>query len=231
MKRFWSETETAIEGDEFVVRLDGRAVKLPSGRPLAVPFRALAEGIAAEWAAAAENFTPDDLPLTRLAMTARDRVQAQRDEIIPQLAAYGMNDLLCYRADDPPALVLREEEAWQPWLDWADRQFGIALQSTSGIAPIAQSPACLEACTIHLGAMNEYQLAGLGVIVPALGSLILGLAVATQAMAPEAACECADLGALWQEARWGMDSEATARRRSVAEDVAVSARFMVLCRT
>ncbi len=78
--------------------------------------------------------------------------------------------------------------------------------------------------------MNDDQLAGLGVIVPALGSLVLALAVEAGALAPETACACAHLGELWQETRWGTDDEAITRRRSVAEDVAVSARFMVLCR-
>ena len=101
MKRFWTDTQTAPEGDDFIVRLDTRPVKLPSGKPLAVPFQALAKGIAAEWAAVAENFTPDDLPLTRLATTAQERVRIHRSDIVAQLAAYGMNDLLCYRRGGP----------------------------------------------------------------------------------------------------------------------------------
>ena len=56
MKRFWTKTEIAADGDNFIVRLDERPVKLPSGKPLAVPFRALAEGIAAEWAAVGPEF-------------------------------------------------------------------------------------------------------------------------------------------------------------------------------
>ena len=60
----------------------------------------LAEAIAAEWAEAPENFTPDDVPLTRLVATAQERVRTHRAAIIDQLAAYGRNDLLCYRAAD-----------------------------------------------------------------------------------------------------------------------------------
>jgi chaperone required for assembly of F1-ATPase len=230
MKRFWTDVQVATDGEQFIVRLDGRPVKLPSGKPLAVPFQALADGIAAEWAATGQNFTPDDLPLTRLATTAQERVRAHRGDIITQLAAYGMNDLLCYRATDQPALALREEAVWQPWLDWAERQWGIALHATAGIVPIAQSLACHEVFMRHLSGMDEYQLAGLGVIVPALGSLVLALAVEAGALAPGAACECAHLGELWQEERWGKDEAAAARRQSVTEDVAVSARFMILCR-
>jgi len=230
MKRFWAKAEVAPDGEKFIVRLDERPVKLPNGKPLAVPLQMLAEGIAAEWAAVGQNFRPDDLPLTRLATTAQERVPAHRSGIIVQVAGYGMNDLLCYRAASEPALALQEAAAWQPWLDWAQRELGTTLQSTTGIVPITQSPAAYEAFIRHLSGMDAYQLAGLGVIVPALGSLLLALAVAAGALAPDAACECAHLGELWQEARWGTDAEAVARRRGIAEDVAVSARFMILCR-
>ncbi len=103
MKRFWTETAVVFDNGEFVVRLDGRPVKRPNGQVLSVPFQALAEGIAAEWAATGPNFTADDLPLTRLATTAQDRVRMNRAEIIAQLADYGMNDLICYRAADQPS--------------------------------------------------------------------------------------------------------------------------------
>jgi chaperone required for assembly of F1-ATPase len=78
--------------------------------------------------------------------------------------------------------------------------------------------------------MSNHQLAGLGAAVPALGSLVLGLAIAADALAPELACELAHLGELWQEMRWGMDQEAASRRKKIAEDLAQTARFMMLCR-
>ncbi len=230
MKRFWTSTATAPDGADFIILLDNRPLKLPSGGALRVPFKVLAAAIATEWATAGTDFTPDDLPLTRLATTAQDRIRLHREEIAGQLAAYGMNDLLCYRAEGPPGLVQREAEAWDPWIDWLGQQFGIRLQSTSGVMPLRQAPECRDIFTAHLMRMDEYQLAGLGVIVPALGSLVLALAVEAGALAPDAACRCASLGELWQETRWGMDTEAAARRQIIAQDIAVSARFMVLCR-
>lgn len=230
MKRSWTETIAVPDKGEFIIRLDGRPVKRPNGQVLSVPFQALAEGIAAEWAATGPNFTADDLPLTRLATTAQDRVRMNRAEIIAQLADYGMNDLICYRAADQPSLAEREKEMWQPWLNWADRHLGVRLKTTSGIVPIEQSSESEQVFSAILNEMDVYQLAGLGVIVPVLGSLVLGLAVESGVLAPEAACECAYLEELWQEAHWGSDDEAVMRRREAAQDVAVSARFVILCR-
>ena len=67
MKRFWKEaTLRAVEGG-WQVWLDERAVKTRGGAPQVVPTRALGELLRAEWAAAGEEFAPEDLPLRDLA--------------------------------------------------------------------------------------------------------------------------------------------------------------------
>jgi chaperone required for assembly of F1-ATPase len=230
MKRFWDKTSTAREGTGFLIRLDERPLKLPNGSALIVPYHPLALGIADEWAEAGQNFDLDDLPLTRLAATAQDRVAMGRSEIIEQLTRYGLNDLLCYRAADNPALAAREHTTWQPWVDWANQKFNITLTLVAGIVAATQPPECRMAFAAYLNAMTDHQLAGLGVIVPALGSLILGLALECDALTIETACQYAHLEALWQEARWGTDREAIARRADIAQDVATGKRFMVLSR-
>lgn len=229
MKRFWQNALVTQSGEKFGVQLDGRPVKLPSGKMLAVPGKALAAAIAQEWAAAAQNFTPDDLPLTRLASTAQERVAAHRDDIISQLAGYGMNDLLCYRAEAPESLVSRQSEAWDKWIVWANDKHGFCLLTTIGLMPVNQLPWTRERLLQILGGFNDYELAALGVIVPALGSLILGLALAAGEVSAAEVCAAALLDELWQEAQWGADDEAALRRAKIIEDVAICADFMALC--
>lgn len=230
MMRFWrAATAEAVAGG-FIVLLDGKPMRLPGNVQLVVPMAELASAIATEWEAVSGRFTPDDLPLTRLATTAQERVRAARGQIIMQLVAYGMNDLLCYRAANDPALAAREAEIWQPWLDWAALALGAELRVTQGVIPVAQPAAAAAAFASALEQYDEYQLAGLGVIIPALGSLVLGLALAADRLCPESACAASQLGEHWQEAKWGVDAEAAARRALVQEDVAQCARFMALCR-
>jgi chaperone required for assembly of F1-ATPase len=230
MKRFWKTACVVPEGQDHAVQLDGRPVKLPSGKPLTVPFGALAAAIAEEWAQAGEDFTPDDLPMTRLASTAQERINTHRADIVQQLAAYGMNDLLCYRAETPASLVAQQAQSWDKWLDWAGELHGIRLRTTGGIQPIDQAPEMLPRLTDILSGYSDYQLAALGVTVPALGSLILSLALASGHLDAAEACETAMLDELWQEAQWGQDKEALARRRRISDDIAVSLRFMQLAR-
>lgn len=229
MKRFWTSVKTIPNGVAYTVELDSRPVKLPSGRPLILPYSPLADAIAAEWAHARADFTPDDLPLTRLASTAQERIAPHRATIIGQLAAYGLNDLLCYRAETPEALVERQMQAWDPWLHWARGNFDIELRSTTGLVPINQPSGTGEALRAILADHSDYIIAALGVIVPALGSLVLGLGLAANALDPKTACQIAALDELWQEEQWGTDDAAVQRRVRLFDDVAVSTRFMSLC--
>ncbi len=229
MKRFWKNAVTVTRGDKHSVELDGRPVKLPSGKPLIVSFHSLAQAIACEWANAPQDFSPENLPLTRLASTAQERIAPHRADIINQLAAYGMNDLLCYRAETPDDLVTRQNEIWDIWLQWAETTHGLHLLSTAGVVPINQPPTAGEALRNILSSHSDDTIAALGVIVPALGSLILSLALTAKALTPQAACDAAFLDELWQEEQWGTDKEAIARRAKVIADVDVSTQFMSLC--
>src|SRR5690348_6951942 len=120
MKRFYKETGVDAGDGGFRVLLDGKPMRTPSKAVLAVPTKALAEAIAAEWRAVPEDAEPRPahLPLTRLAATGIDRVTKQRAQVIEDAAKYGGSDLLCYRATTPESLVKRQHEAWQPLLDW-----------------------------------------------------------------------------------------------------------------
>ena len=66
-KRFYTDVGVNEIDGGFSVTLDGRPIKTPSGKVLAVPNRAIAEAIAAEWAAQQEHIEPLTMPLTRFA--------------------------------------------------------------------------------------------------------------------------------------------------------------------
>lgn len=230
MKRFWTNAVPAWQNDSYQVLLDNRPVKLPSGTPLKVPFAKLAKAIAQEWEATSSTFTPDDLPLTQLACTALERISPHRAEIVQSLVAYGLNDLLCYRADSPPALVARQHEKWDPWLQWLERTHGIALITTNGLMPVNQLPWTKEKLIALLKDQTDYELAAMGLLIPAFGSFVLGLAVTQGAILPETACAAAALDEIWQAEQWSEDPEDRARRQSTLLDVKNTLRFLALIR-
>ncbi len=235
MKRFWTEATIDAEGDGWCVLLDGKPVRVPGGGPLLLPTGPLAEAVAAEWRAAGGGAGGEmsyaDLPLTRLAGTAQERILADVELVVLEIARYGETDLLCYRVEEPAALADRQHEAWQPWLDWAERELGARLRVTSTIIHVPQPPASLAALAAQVATYGHLELAALGVAVPALGSLVLGLAMANFRLTGPEAHALSTLEERYQAESWGWDGEAAARFRRVGEDLAVAGRFLALART
>ena len=230
MKRFWNDAAATETDGGFAVLLDGRPMRLPGGGGLRIPARALAEAVAAEWGAAGGGaaggeMTLDEVPLTRLVATANDRIAPDPDATVEALSRYGEGELLCYRAGER-ALAARQAREWQPLLDWSARVLDAPLRVTTGVMPMPQDPAALRALRRAVAAHPPVELAALGVAVPALGSLVLGLALSRGRLDAAEAHRLSVLDELHQEASWGEDAEAGARRAGVAADVALAALLL-----
>ena len=234
MKRFWDTAEAIADPVGWQICLDGKPVRIPGGTALTVPSRPLADAVAAEWQAAGGakggEFSLQAMALTRLAGTAQERVAPAREAIALELARYGESDLLCYRAERPERLVQRQHSEWQPWLDWAYRTHGARLVATAGIIHVPQDTKALAALAEAVAAHDTIGLAGLGVLVPALGSLVLGLAVTSGALSGAEAHAVSVLDDIFQEELWGRDADSHAGRLRVAADVAVVESFLTLAR-
>ena len=234
MKRFWDTASVAAVAEGYTVKLDGKPMHLPGGSVLRVRSERLADAIAAEWQAAGGakggEMSFADTPLTRIAGTAEERIAPNPEPTIDALAAYAASDLLTYRADAPEPLVQRQVQSWQPWLDWTALAFDAPLKITSGIAYVVQEPGSLRALRQALTRYDAVTLAALGIAVPLLGSLILGLAMAEDRLDAETAYQLGLLDELFQVEFWGEDAEAAARRASIAEDLRIAGRLMELVR-
>jgi chaperone required for assembly of F1-ATPase len=231
MKRFWDEARAEPGDDGFRILLDGRPVRLPGGQQLCLRCRPLAEAIAAEWQAAGGarggEMTPDQVPLTRLVGTAEERIAPDPAPTAAAIARYAETELLCYRAAERK-LAARQAEAWDPWLAWSARVLDAPLRVTVGVMPVAQPDQALSALRHVVAGQPPLRLAALGVAVPALGSLVLGLAVVGGHLAAEEAHRLATLDETFQEELWGTDAEALARRQGQAAEVALAARLVGL---
>ncbi len=234
MKRFWSTAECAVEGDGWGVLLNGKPLLVPGGGALRVGSARLAQALAHEWRQAGEGpggeAAPGDLLLTSLANTAQQRVATRREAVALELARYGETDLLCYRATAPQALIERQHQAWQPWLDWAAETLGARLRATTGIIYLPQDASALADIAAAVARQDVPGLTALGVLVPALGSVVLALAVVEGALDAPAAHRLSIVDELYQAEQWSEDAEALERRRLIGRDVAAAATFVGLAR-
>ena len=215
-KRFWTSASAvpADGGTGFTVHLDARALTTPLKSPLVVPTLILAEAIAQEWDAQGDEIVPQAMPLTRAANAAIDKVVPNRDAVARMLADYGGTDLLCYRAAEPEALVARQNARWDPWIDWAETQFGVTLRIGTGVVHVAQSDAATARLSEPVLRLGAWQLTAFHDLVVLSGSLVLALAVQTRALDPTEAWALSRLDEDWQHEQWGIDAEA----QSAAEE-------------
>jgi chaperone required for assembly of F1-ATPase len=228
LKRIYKQATSRKLDDGWGVALDARPMRTPGKNPLIVPSRMLADAIAAEWEAQHDEIQPATMPLTRLAATAIDRTAPLRAQVVVEIANYAGTDLVCYRADQPPALAARQQALWQPLIDWATARYDAALAVTSGIIPAVQSPAALKAFTAAVAAQDDCRLTALHALTAACGSLVIALALLEGRLDAAEAFAASQLDESFQIEAWGEDAEATARRRAVATDIAASARFLEL---
>ncbi|CUH89638.1 ATP12 chaperone protein [Phaeobacter sp. CECT 5382] len=209
-KRFWKEAKACEAEAGFTVELDGRRVKTPAKAALVVPSAAMAEAIAAEWDAQIEGINPETMPFTKSANAAIDKVANQHEEVADMLADYGDSDLLCYRADSPQELVMRQEQGWNPALDWADQTLGVRLDTRTGLLHQRQDERALAILRQSVHALNNFQLAAFHDLVSMSGSLVLGFAAAQDWRSADEIWRISRLDETWQEEQWGVDDEAKA---------------------
>jgi chaperone required for assembly of F1-ATPase len=230
MKRFYKETAVDLGDGGHRILLDGRPMRTPAKTVLVVPTRALAEAIAAEWGDVPDkaDINVSHLPLTRLAATGLDRVTTQRARVIEDTAKYGGSDMLCYRAGGPETLVKRQQETWQPLLDWAEERYGARLVVVEGLAFVEQPADAVARLHEAVATHSDLGLSALYNLTHISGSLVVALAVAEKHLSAADAFAAAQLDELYQVERWGEDPIATKRHEGIRHDIEAGARFLAL---
>lgn len=211
-KRFFRDV-TAGKEAPFTVLLDGRALKTPAKRPFVVPSKALADAVASEWAALDDVIDPARLPLTRIINSALDGVVDNQADVTDEVAAFGGNDLIVYRAEGPDDLIRMQEQHWDPLIAWSQEALGASLATGRGVSPLAQTETAIARIAAAVPE-DPIKLAALHVMTTLTGSAIIALAHARGFLDADAAWAAAHVDEDYQIARWGKDSEAAARRKA-----------------
>ena len=224
-KRFYAEAGVSEVDRGFAITLDGKPIKTPSGRVIAVPVREIADAVAAEWATQAEMIDPLSMPMTRFANSVIeavvDRVSLVRDD----MAKYLQSDLLFYRAAHPEALVARESEHWDPVLFWAADTFGAHFILAEGIMHVRQPDQAVKAAHAALP-QNPWSVAAAHVVTTLTGSALLALALAHGRLDAEAVWAAAHVDEDFNADQWGRDEEALSRRAMREADFRAAVRIL-----
>jgi len=190
-----------------VLHLDGRPVRTPARAIVKVGKRSIADVLAEEWRAQEKVIDPKKMPLTRLLNSAIDGVS-----------------LLCYRADDPERLVARQNDLWDPVINWAQETYSCRFLLAGGVMHVEQPEETKQAME---RAINDYKdpitLAALHSMTTLLGSTLLALAVSAGYRTMQEAWDAAHLDEDWNIELWGTDEDAIARRAYRLEEMKAAA--------
>jgi chaperone required for assembly of F1-ATPase len=223
-KRFYTRAGVAASGGGFVVTLDDKPVRTPSGRPLAAPTPEIAEAMAREWDAQQETIDPLTMPLTRFGNSVDaviDRVEAVADDV----AKYLGSDLLFYRAGHPEALVAREAALWDPVLFWAADTLGAHFILAEGVVHVRQPDSAIAAARKTFP-KDPWSIAALHVVTTLTGSALLALALLHRVLDPDQVWAAAHVDEDWNIDHWGVDEEVAARRAARLVDFQAAAGIL-----
>jgi len=227
-KRFFKSVTVDEAEGEWRILLDGMQLRTPGKLKLAVPSKALAEKVAAEWDAQLEHINPSLMPITRLVNVAVEQTPSRRADLAEEARRYAQTDLLCYRAPQPRILKERQSEAWDKWLDWAKAQ-GLTLETTESLHAIEQPSASLDAVDHFAEGLDNLPLTLFVHLIAVYGSVVLAMAVMRSALSAEAAFDLSRVDADYQIELWGEDelqAEITAALRE--ETIALGSILTVL---
>ena len=211
-QRFYKTAAAGPHEAGFALLLDGRVVKTPVRRPLAVASRAVAEALAAEWDGQGDRIDPSTMPITRIVNSAIDAVAGAMPEVRAEIVKYAGTDLICYRAEGPASLVVAQASAWDPLVAWAREALGARLVLADGVIPVSQDAAALAAVDRAVAAFDPLALAALSTATTLTGSAIIALAVARGRLTGEAAWAASLVDEEWQMKQWGRDEAAMLAR-------------------
>ncbi len=228
-KRFYEKAEAGpAENDGYGVFLDGRPARTARRRLLVARAQPLAAAVAAEWAAQSEHVDRASMPLTALLSAAIDGGEAAAPGWAEDVLDYLGSDLVCYRAAEPDALVLRQGEVWDPFLDWFKTAYGERLVTVTGVIAAPQPRGALDAVRRDLAATSPEALFALRTATAIAGSAVLALALSKEAFSADAVFAASRLDERFQAERWGEDAEAKDRERTIEAEFAAVARFIRL---
>ncbi|MFN5714433.1 MAG: ATP12 family chaperone protein [Bradyrhizobium sp.] len=224
-KRFYTSAGvTAAEGG-FSITLDGKQVRSPSGKPIVVPTRTIADAIAAEWDVQGETIDPVTMPLTRLANSVIEGVIDRVGEVADDAAKFLGSDLLFYRAGHPETLVAREAEHWDPILFWAADALGAHFVMAEGVMHVGQPEPAIRAARAAF-TTDPRSVAALQGVTTLTGSALLALALAHGVRDEDQVWAAAHVDEDWNIEKWGVDEEVAARRAARQVDFKAAAGIL-----
>jgi chaperone required for assembly of F1-ATPase len=226
MKRWYQYVDVIFKEGGWHIVLDGKPARTPLKNPFIIPSHKLAEAIAAEWDAQGERFDKTTMPLSAYASVAIDIVPAQRPFLIDEMLAYAQTDLLCYRAEDEK-LAQKQAELFDPLVNKLADTYGIKLNVTKGIMPVAQPLENQAIIREYVKALGDFHFAGLMIGMQALSSLFLAILLKDEYLDAAGTLQASRFDERMQAETWGITETYVQKQEQIQSEVFSISQFFV----
>lgn len=177
MKRFYTIVDVSVtDSGRHAITLDGKPIKTHIGQSLSVEIRELAEHLADEWRNQGDDIKPETMPYNQIINTILDTTDAQKQSIQDNVLGYINTDLLCYRTDLPEDLKQRQEESWDPVLQWFENLSGYQFKTTHALIALEQDPQIHKWFESYVSDLDDMTFGCFQILTALTGSIILALA-------------------------------------------------------
>lgn len=204
-KRFYQDVSISHgEGGVFEINLDRRKLKTPGGKLFTVPNEALAIAVATEWDAQRDTLKFYTMHLTTLCNTALDNpTQRDKNQMINAALKFLETDTICYRVEEPHALVELQKYEWDPVLHWIENRYNVTIGSSSSILGPDIPEATKDTFRQHLNSYNFWSMTGLEYVITQLKSVVLSMGIIDRHLSVEQAVLLSRLEEEYQIRQWG----------------------------
>ncbi|XP_075755857.1 ATP synthase mitochondrial F1 complex assembly factor 2 isoform X2 [Pelodiscus sinensis] len=203
-KKFYQNVSISQGEGGFEINLDNRKLKTPQAKLFTVPSEALAIAVATEWDSQQDTIKFYTMHLTTLCNTALDNPsQRNKEQLIRAAVKFLETDTVCYRVEEPTALVELQKNEWDPMIEWAEKRYNVDIGSSTSIMGPNIPARTKDTFTSHLASYNMWALQGIEYVITQLKSLILSMGLLDRHITVEKAVLLSRLEEEYQIQHWG----------------------------
>ena len=211
-ERYWKKVrKEELSKNLFLIYLDKVLLKTDQGNEVSVSER-LAEELVKEWSVEGKVEAIKKSFFTKFCFSASDITKSEREAVLGSLTEYGNCDSICYIADEPTKLHLKQKDLYKPVIDWAEKFFSIKLNIGTGLLFIEQPSLNANIIKKYLEELDNFHLTAIHELTKSLGSLFTCLALYKKVISPEHAWEVANVEDNFRIEVWGKVEEETQKK-------------------
>ena len=208
-EKYWNNVRKEEQNNNlFLIYLDENCLKSDQGNNIELPAR-LADEVVREWDTDRKIDTIKNSFFTKLCFSVIDMTSKERKNVVSRLVEYGNCDPICYIADEPKKLHIKQKKLYDPLICWAQKFLSIKLNSGPGLLFIEQPPLNSGSIKMALEELDDFHLATIHELTKSLGSLFTSLALYNKIISPELAWEVAHVEDNFRIEVWGEVEEET----------------------